>query len=282
MKYDFHIHTTLSDGSLPPEEVVELAKKAQIDVMCLTDHDTLLSIDKAKKLDKKDKDIKIYGGLEVSTYMPDIKRYAHVLSYRCDRHNKALNRMVNGTIQRRTDSFYQSIDIINKKGDVHIDKEKVEKYKGINGFYKQHILKYLVDIGYTNDMHGETRTKIFSRAKGYAHVEFEYPETCAAIQVIRNAGGIPMLAHTFYSDNFHAIDRMIEAGLMGIEIYHPKHNKEQTEILLEFCEKRGLLVSCGSDFHGVFSETDTQIGRTSVDSEKTREFLSLLQADKNK
>ena len=96
--------------------------------MCLTDHDTLLSIDKAKKLDKKDKDIKIYGGLEVSTYMPDIKRYAHVLSYRCDRYNKALNRMVNGTIQRRTDSFYQSIDIINKKGDVHIDKDRITSY----------------------------------------------------------------------------------------------------------------------------------------------------------
>ena len=277
MKYDFHIHTTLSDGSLPPEEVVTLARNAQIDIMCLTDHDTLLSIDKAKKLDKKIKDIKIYGGLEVSTYMPDIQRYAHVLAYRCDRHDKALNRMVNRTIKRRIDSFYQSIEIINKKGDVHIDKDKVEKYKGINGFYKQHILKYLVDIGYTSDMHGETRTNIFSRAKGYAHVEFEYPETCEAIEIIRNAGGIPMLAHTFYSDNFQVIDRMTEAGLMGIEVYHPKHSAEQSKVLRDFCEKRGLLVSCGSDFHGMYSETDTQLGRTSVDDEKIREFVSLLE-----
>ncbi len=278
MKYDFHIHTTLSYGSLSPEEVVKLAKKEKVDVMCLTDHDTMLSMDKAKKLNKKENTIEILGGLEVSTYLPEIKRYAHILAYKCDRHNKALNKMVKSTIEKRTDSFYLSIDLINKKGDVKIDKELVEKYKGINGFYKQHILKYLVDIGYTNDVNGEARTKIFSRAKGYAHVEFEYPETCRAIETIRNAGGIPMLAHTFYSQNFQAIDQMIEAGLMGIEVYHPKHEETQTQTLLEFCEKRGLLVSCGSDFHGVFSETDTQLGRTSVDSEKTREFFSLLKA----
>lgn len=277
MIYDFHTHSTCSDGSLPAEEVVKLAKLANVDFLCLTDHDTLLSMDKAHTLDARVKDIKIFGGVEVSSYISGIHRQAHILAYNCDKDNKALKKLVSVTTAKRTDSFYQAIDIINNRGEVRIDHERIEEYRGKNGFYKQHLIKYLHDIGYTSQKHGNIRRRLFSKTHGYAHVPFEYPECTKVIEVIRNAGGIPMLAHTFFSDNFSAIDELIEAGLMGIEVYHPRHNDEQREVLDKFCDKRKLLVSCGSDFHGLSSNGSCALGTASVDNEKIRHFLSLLQ-----
>ena len=105
MIYDFHMHTTNSDGSLPPAELVRLAKKAHVDIMCITDHDTMISINDAEKLNKAEKDIEIFGGLEISTYIKSANRYAHILAYRCDKNNAALKNMVDTTLRRRTESF---------------------------------------------------------------------------------------------------------------------------------------------------------------------------------
>ncbi|MEX1377030.1 MAG: PHP domain-containing protein [Eubacteriales bacterium] len=276
MIYDFHMHTINSDGSLPAYELVKLAKQANVDVMCITDHDTLSSITEAEKLSKIEKDIEIHGGLEISTYISSANRHAHILAYRCNKDNKALKAMVDTTLKRRTESFYKSVDIINKHGDFQIEISELEKYKKSDGMYKQHIMKYLLDAGYVDDLNSDVKRKMFSRSSGYAFVGFEYPECTYAIEAVRNAGGIPVLAHTFYSDNFHAVDEMIEAGLMGIEVYHPKHNEHQMQLLDEFCMKRNLLETCGSDFHGIFNDVDTDIGKTSVDNSKIREFLEFL------
>ncbi len=275
MIYDFHVHTNYSDGDFPPKEVVSFAKEANVDVMCFTDHDTMLSIDNAEYFDKKEPEIKIYGGIEISTEIYSINKHAHILSYRCDKNNKALNRLVRTTIERRTDSIYDSIDIINQRGETYIDKGEIEKYKGPNGFFKRHLFNYLVKSGYDDRSHKKSR-KILNPNDGYAFVGFQYPECSRAIETVRQAGGIPILAHTFVNANFNAIDELIEAGLMGIEVYHPTHSKERIQLLENFCRKRNLLMTCGSDFHRFFETKHADIGKNSVDNEKTREFLSLL------
>jgi len=276
MIYDFHTHSILSDGSLLPEEVVSFAKKRKVDYLALTDHDTMHSMDIAKELNEKESSITIFGGLEVSSRISSIDKNAHILAYRCNRDDKALNDLVEKTIGRRTESFYKSIDIINAKGDIKIDKDKIESYKGKNGFHKHHLIKYLVDEGYAEKIHCEATRKILGRTKGYAFVDFDYPECSEAIQIIKDSGGIPILAHTFVSNNFSAINELLEAGLMGIEVYHPMHNAEQCRILNDFCDSKNLLVTCGSDFHRFHDSDHCDIGDTSIDNDKIRTFLSFL------
>lgn len=198
MKYDFHIHTTNSDGSMSPIDTLALTKETKMDTICLIDHDTLSSVHIAKKLNEQEKNINIYGGIEISNYCHSIKRNTHILAYNVDTHNKALQNICSITLQRRSEAFYQSVDIINKHGKVHIDKDKLESYKSINGLYMQHIMKYLVDIGYAKEIYGKIKQEIFSKKDGYAPVSYEYPTCEEAIQTVQNAGGIPILAHTFY------------------------------------------------------------------------------------
>lgn len=276
MKYDFHTHSILSDGSLTPDEVVKYAKETKVNFLALTDHDTMLSMEAADKLNKSENEITILGGLEVSTKISNINKNAHILAYGCNKDNKALNDLINTTKKRRTESFYKSIDIINNKGDIKIDKDKIETYKSKNGFFKQHLLEYLVDEGYVEHTHCEATNQILGRSKGYAFVDFTYPECTDAIETIRNAGGIPILAHSFASGNFSAIEQLIESGLMGIEAHHPMHTNVQRTMLSDFCDKRNLFVTCGSDFHRFYDTEHCDIGECSVDSQKIRAFLSII------
>lgn len=276
MKYDFHTHSILSDGSFTPQEVVEYAKEANVNYIALTDHDTMLSIDIAKELNDRESDITVFGGLEVSSRISNINKNAHILAYGCNRHNKALNDLVNTTTKRRNQSFNKSIDIINKKGEIKIDIDKIETYKSKNGFYKYNLLDYLVDEGFAKEPFCEATSRMLDKSHGYAFVDFEYPECTDAIKIIRDAGGIPILAHTFVSNNFSAIDELINAGLMGIEVYHTKHTDIQRKLLYDFCESKNMLVTCGSDFHRLSPSKNNILGKASVDNEKIRNFLSLL------
>lgn len=212
----------------------------------------------------------------MSTRSYSINKKTHILGYNCDTNNKVLLDMCNTTLLRRNQSYIDSIDIINRHGDVHINMNTLKKYTSPNSIYMQQIMKYLVDIGYAKDIFGLKQKLIFNDNTGYAKVDIEYPDARDAISAIRSAGGIPVLAHTFASDDFCAIDEMLEAGLMGIEVSHPKHNQDQRKQLIEFCQANNLLITCGSDNHGIYNMIKAPIGSTTMKYNLISEFVSML------
>lgn len=157
-----------------------------------------------------------------------------------------------------------------------IDIDKIEAYKSKNGLYKYNLLDYLVNEGFAEEPFCEANNRMLDKTHGYAFVDFEYPECTDVIKTIKSADGIPILAHTFVSNNFSAIDELIDAGLMGLEVYHTKHTDNQRKLLYDFCETKNMLMTCGSDFHRLSASGNSVLGKTSVDNDKIRTFLSLL------
>ncbi|MBR7072567.1 MAG: PHP domain-containing protein, partial [Eubacterium sp.] len=132
---------------------------------------------------------------------------------------------------------------------------------GSTNLYKQHIMHALMDAGYTDELFGELHHKLFSTdSENNILAPTKYPDVQTVIDEIHGAGGIAVLAHPGKFDNFDEIEKYIEMGLDGVEVWSPFNTEEQTEALAELCKKKKLLLTGGSNFHGTYGEKTVTIG----------------------
>lgn len=144
---------------------------------------------------------------------------------------------------------------------------------GSTNIYKQHIMHALVECGYTNTIYGELFNELFSpESANNILYKIDYPEPKEIIDAIHEAGGIAILAHPGHYDNFDLLEELIPQGLDGVEVWHPKNTPEQTERLKAVAKENKLLMTGGSDFHGMYSATPRKIG----DYTMPQEDLDLL------
>ena len=275
MIYDLHVHTNISDSNLSPEKVIEIARKKKIDVLAITDHDTIDSYRFAKDLSDLT-DIWVIGGLEISAYDFENQKRVHILGYDFEPDDKDLNRICEKTIKQRNEASYKAVEMINQNSDFYIDPEKIKDYEGGSGLYKQHIMQYLKDSGKIEYFYGPEYKQFFSKNYGYAYFPIEYPDYREAIQIIKNAGGIPIIAHAYLYDSMKIIDPMLEAGLMGLEAAHPKHTPEMVKTIVDFCKKKDLLITCGSDWHGDYSDHNYELGSCTMYQELIQPFIKSI------
>ena len=132
---------------------------------------------------------------------------------------------------------------------------------GSTNLYKQHIMHALMDAGYTDELFGELHHTLFSTdSESNILAPTKHPGVQEVIDEIHGAGGIAVLAHPGKFDNFEEIDKYIEMGLDGIEVWSPFNTEEQTQELSQICKKKKLLLTGGSDFHGTYGEKTVTIG----------------------
>ena len=150
-----------------------------------------------------------------------------------------------------------------------ITAESVLKHSsGSKSIFKQHIMRALIDYGYTNEFYGELNDELFNILNGTCIVEREYPDVNFVIDLIHSAKGVAVLAHPVQYNNIELLEELAQKEkLDGVEVYHYSANQEQQKKLLELCEKYNLIVTGGSDFHGLYNEKPTYIGMNTTDKE---------------
>ena len=253
---DLHIHTTASDGSLTPTQVVQLARKKGFSLIVVTDHDTMGGVAEALEAGKK-YNVDVVPGVEISS---GVTLEVHMLGYGMSPDHPVMKAMMEDMRAARVERMERIIENLQKMG-VPITVEEVEAVAG-GAIGRPHIAQVLIAHGLVPDVRTAFREYIGVGAKAY--VERRKMTSEQVVANIRDAGGVPVLAHggllrISEVELNQWIDSMAKKGLMGLECYHNAHTPQMERLLRAAAERNGLLVTGGSDFHGA-SRPDVEMG----------------------
>ncbi|BBI35925.1 PHP domain-containing protein [Cohnella abietis] len=269
---DLHCHTKVSDNSFTIREVISMAKEEGVSHLAITDHDTTSGLLEAKLIGHE-LGVHIIPGIEISAYDYSRQTRAHILGLYVTPGHNALSELCEPMIKKRHEASYAMVERIIAAG-YDISWELVESYAvGGTGVYKQHIMHALLTKGYTETIYGTLYKKLFSRgedgaAEGIAYMKLDYVNVYDAIDAIRQAGGVPVLAHPKQFNNFAAVPAWKTAGLQGIEVLHPLHDEQAEKLSRQIAVNFGLLQTGGSDFHGFYGEREgCPLGSKSIGEE---------------
>ena len=250
MSADLHIHTTYSDGSFTPAEIVDKAIEKGFNTIAISDHDTLDGIKPAIDY-AADKDIEVIPAIEFSTFRG--KAEIHVLGYFIDFDDEKLKDKVRKIYDARKLRAEKMVELLNKEG-VEITFSEVREIAGDDYIGRPHIAQTMVKKGYIDEM-GDAFTEKYIGNGGRAYVKKYKISPEEAIELILESGGIPVLAHPIFINHGKPlreddIKNLKDNGLFGVEVYHSKHTAEDAKYYKHIAEKLELLITGGSDFHG--------------------------------
>ena len=252
MKSDLHIHTNYSDGVFSPEKVIDTAIEANLDVIALTDHDNILSYDIAQDYIEKlktenKKTIEIIRAIEVNTMYQDYE--IHILGYFMDMENPNFIELIKTQQQARVKQTKEIITLLNKKEGINIKYEDIKNQVAQGGSIgRPHIAKAITNVGGTGSVMEAYAKYINDNSSVYVKRKTVTPHD--AVEIIYDAGGIPVIAHPHDLDNAEELIKdLMHYGLRGIEAYHRKHSPAIVEYFSSMAEELGLIVTGGSDFH---------------------------------
>jgi predicted metal-dependent phosphoesterase TrpH len=260
-RLDLHLHTTHSDGSLPPGEVVALAHKAGVSALAITDHDITTAIPEAVAAGRQF-GIEVIPGLEVSSWYGDSE--LHVLGYFLDWQDAALNERLAALRESRHRRNPKIIERLQALG-IDIRYDEVRALAGTEAVGRPHIARVLMNKGVVAS--AKEAFDRFLPNGGPAYVPRELPSPAEAIRWIKAARGLAVLAHPTWVKTTEGtlmdLVRQLKAdGLDGVEVHYSTHTPRQTREYLDLAKRLNLLVTGGSDFHGVTKpDIDVGIGR---------------------
>jgi len=247
---DLHIHSTFSDGLLKPAEVVDLAESQGLKAIAITDHDTAAGTDEAMQRGNEKK-IEVLAGIEISSWHGDTSM--HILGYRFKHEDKKFNSRLQLLQDGRESRNIRIIENLNKLG-IRVDLGELLHYSEYGQTGRPHIARLLVDKGVTKTI--DLAFKYYLRRGAAAYAERFRFSALDAIAMIREAGGIAVLAHPSSLDpTLRSIPLLLKnlrkMGLEGVEVYYPSHSPKAVKALLQMADEMGLLITGGSDFHGM-------------------------------
>jgi predicted metal-dependent phosphoesterase TrpH len=212
--------------------------------------------------------VTVIPGIEISAYDFTRNRRVHILGYGIEPGHPALEQLCSPIVTRRHQASIEMVKRLQEAG-YQISWERVEEIaEGGTGVYKQHIMHALIEQGYTDSIYGSLYKTLFSRGgsdrqTGIAYIPMEYVDAAQAIQAVRVAGGVAVLAHPGQYESFEVVPELVRAGLQGIEVWHPLHGPEEERRAQQLAVEYGLFQTGGSDFHGFYGEVEVQIGSNS-------------------
>lgn len=250
MKTDLHIHTYYSDGVFSPEKIVDTAIDVGLQVIALTDHDNVLSYkvakDYLKKENKEDK-LEIIQGVEINTLYKNYE--VHILGYFMNTQDSDFQNLLKTQQQARVKQTKEIISLLDKKEGIKIKFEDIVKQVAEGGSIgRPHIAKAITNAGGTSNVMEAYAKYIHDDSPVYVPRKTVTPQD--AVEIIYDAGGIPVIAHPHDLDIAEGlIKELMQYGLRGIEAYHRKHSPACVEYFSSMAEELGLIVTGGSDFH---------------------------------
>ncbi|MGE5329576.1 MAG: PHP domain-containing protein [Deltaproteobacteria bacterium] len=252
---DLHVHTTASDGSFKPYELVKYASEKGLCAIAITDHDTVSGINEAEKAGDKF-GVEIIPGLEISV---DHESEMHILGYFIKASGNFEAKLENLRLRRNL----RNEKIINKLRhlgfDISID-DIINEAQG-ESIGRPHIASLMMRKGYVKSIYEAFEIYLGEGKKAYYERERISPKE--GIELIKCAGGIPVLAHPKYLNQNRLEEVVVElkdTGIQGIEVYYSLNKKEETKRYSRLAKKYGLIATGGTDFHGA-NKPDIDIGR---------------------
>ena len=239
---ELHTHTTYSDGILTPQQLVERAANAGVKALAITDHDTLHGWEEAIAA-AIPHNLEIVPGVELSTVHNG--RSLHILGYYPQK--ELLAPPLAERLAGRKRRAKQMLDNLSKMG---YDLE-LEGIDGNMALGRPHIASAMVKAGYVN-----STEEAFARFLGEdrpAYVHYEKFSAQDGISLILACGGVPVWAHPYLFAGGkveEVLPKLVDAGLMGIEVYHPHHAANKVNRLKQLCQQYRLLMTGGTDYHG--------------------------------
>ncbi len=238
---DLHSHTTFSDGTLTPSDLVDAAIKAGVKALAITDHDTLAGWEQA--IDAAGADLEIVPGVELSTV--EKGKSLHILGFYPQREalEPALRERIEGR-KRRARLIVQKLAELGYP-------VTLPEMPGNMAPGRPHIAAAMVRAG-----HVSSSREAFDRwlgDQGPAYVQYEKFSAAEGIQLLRQSGAVPVWAHPYLFRGGTVetlLPRLVDDGLMGVEVYHPNHSPSEVRRLEAYCQQYGLLMTGGSDYHG--------------------------------
>jgi len=245
MKYaDLHVHTTCSDGTYTPAQLVKEGIKRGISALAIVDHDTTEAIDEALA-QAEGSDLEIIPGIELTAQQDN--QEIHVLGYFLDYQNKDLLEKLKLIRLNRIERIYKIIANLETLG-LKLNPDTVFGISGKATVGRMHIARALVKDGLVGSTAEAFRKYIGDKSPAYVlGFKLTVPE---AIKIIQNAGGVAVLAHPYLLHNDALITEFTGYGLQGIEVHYPEHSQAMVNFYLDLAKKLNLLVTGGSDFHG--------------------------------
>jgi predicted metal-dependent phosphoesterase TrpH len=241
---DLHLHTRFSDGTESPERVVELAEQTGLSAMAITDHDNIEALAIAAP-PARARGIELIRGIEMSASTDGLE--VHLLGFLFDPTHPALLRHLAEQQARRVERVHEMVRRLQRVG-VHITAEEVLEVAGEGTVGRPHVARVLLKHGYISSLSEAFSTYIGPNNPGFVPGSPLSP--LEVIRVIRAAGGIPVLAHPVYLKRDELIERFVQEGLAGLEVYHSGHTPEMVQRYEQIAERLKLLKTGGSDYHG--------------------------------
>lgn len=262
---DLHAHTTASDGTYTPRELVELAKKNGLAAVAVTDHDTTGGLDEAQAAGRE-LGVEVVPGIELSTVFEG--KEVHVLGYFYDPEHPELLELTRKMREDRLNRMDKMILKLQEAG-LDITREEVQaEAQGAIG--RPHFARVLMKKGYVATMPEAFDKYLASGRPGYVERLKLTPED--AVRVILAAGGVPVVAHPGLFDKDYLFDTLVPLGLVGLEAFHPDHSPEKRKHYASLAAHHGLLATGGSDFHGGGAEHRGELGSVNVPLDVVRQL----------
>ena len=271
MKADLHLHTTASDGSLKPAELVARAVKLSLEVIAVTDHDSVEGVPAAVEAARNYPQLTLIPGVEISTDIPNNE--VHVLGYFMDcSDNKLNNELSRLRISRQTRAKKMAQKL--KTLGLPIDYERVLELAGEGSVGRPHIAKVMLENGYINEFREAFDSYIGRNGPAYVEREKMLPEE--AVALVANAGGLPVLAHPADIDGIEELLPLyIENGLIGLETYYHWYNQQTIKRLADLAHRYDLITTGGSDYHNDNGDAGGPLGSIDIPRKSIEKLLSL-------
>ena len=262
---DLHIHSTASDGTYTPAQLLHMAASAGLFAIAITDHDTLEGSRQALAAGIP-AGLNLLSGVEISIQPPAEWADAgglHILGYGIDLDHAGLNLALQGLLKARDQRIPGILDKLRQNG-INISEEQVRAECGEGAPGRPHVAKAMIKAGIVKDI--DEAFERFLRKSKPAYVD-KYRLNCEeAFDLIRSAGGLPVLAHPYLIPDCRLgrladlVATLCGMGLSGVEAYYPQHPPEFTQEVIDLAHEFGLLVTGGTDFHGDLTP-DIELGR---------------------
>jgi len=272
MKFaDLHLHTIFSDGTYTPSALIEQALDMGINIIAITDHDTVDGILPSLEA-ARGKDIEIIPAIELTAEYDGLE--IHILGYFIDYNSKALLKKLDFLKQNRRERMLQMVDKLNKMG-IAIEAQEVFKLSGNAPVGRLHLARTLLQAGYVDSIATAFQKYIGERSPAYVCGFRLGPQE--AIRLIKEHRGLAVLAHPYSMRRDDLIPLFIEYGLAGLEVFYPEHTNSTTQRYKNLAEKYNLLLTGGSDCHG-FAKPEVKLGSVKL----PEVFVEKLKAEKAK
>ena len=258
MKFaDLHLHTTYSDSTFSPGELFREAVSNGIAAIGIVDHDTVQGLEVSAAL-SGDAGVELIPGIELTTQYAGME--IHILGYLIDYKNPQLLERLDLFKKTRIERVYKIVAKLKEEG-VILDPQKVLAMAPEGTVGRMHIARVMVNEGVVNSVPMAFKKYIGDKCRAYV-LGFQL-SPAQAIGLIKEVGGVAVLAHPYCIQNDAILFEIIEVGIMGLEVYYPEHTQGMVNFYLEVAKKHNLLVTGGSDCHGN-AKPDIKVGTVKI------------------